>query len=41
MYENDPENMPVTVFYPLKKKTSLHDRLVFDTLYPPANKLFL
>ena len=24
-----------------KKNTSLHDRLVFNTLYPPVNKLFL
>ena len=25
----------------IKKNTSLHDRLVFNTLYPPVNKLFL
>ena len=24
-----------------KKNTSLHDRLVFNTLYPPVNKVFL
>ena len=27
--------------YQFKKNTSLHDRLFFNTLYPPVNKFFL